>query len=61
MKPYELNPDKYNIIINKKKKEEDKINNQATSTVYTCKKCKKINVKLHKDKLVQQMNLLQHL
>jgi DNA-directed RNA polymerase subunit M/transcription elongation factor TFIIS len=41
MKPYELNPDKYNIIINKKKKEEDKINNQATSTVYTCKKCKK--------------------
>jgi len=41
MKPTELNPDKYNIIINKKKKEEDKINNQATSTVYTCKKCKK--------------------
>lgn len=41
MKPYELNPDKYNIIINKKKKEEDKISNQATSNVYTCKKCKK--------------------
>ena len=41
MKPYELNPDKYNIIINKKKKEEDNINNQATSNVYTCKKCKK--------------------
>ncbi len=41
MKPAELNPDKYNHIINKKKKEEDKINNQATSTVYTCKKCKK--------------------
>ena len=41
MKPTELNPDKYNKIINKKKKEEDKINNQATSTVYTCKKCKK--------------------
>ena len=41
MKPAELNPEKYNIILNKKKKEEDKINNQATSTVYTCKKCKK--------------------
>ncbi len=41
MKPAELNPEKYNTIINKKKKEEDKINNQATSTVYTCKKCKK--------------------
>ena len=41
MKPAELNPDKYNHIINKKKKEEDKINNQATSSVYTCKKCKK--------------------
>jgi len=41
MNPVELNPDKYNHIINKKKKEEDKLNNQATSTVYTCKKCKK--------------------
>lgn len=41
MKPHELNPDKYNNIINKKRKEEDKINNQATSNVYTCKKCKK--------------------
>lgn len=41
MKPSELNPDKYSTIINKKKKEEDKINNQATSTIYTCKKCKK--------------------
>jgi DNA-directed RNA polymerase subunit M/transcription elongation factor TFIIS len=41
MKPTELNPDKYNHIINKKKKEEDKINNIATSSVYTCKKCKK--------------------
>ena len=41
MKPAELNPDKYKNIINKKKKEEDKINNQATSSVYTCKKCKK--------------------
>ena len=41
MKPAELNPDKYNHIINKKKKEEDNINNQATSSIYTCKKCKK--------------------
>jgi len=41
MKPSELNPDKYDTIINKKKKEADKINNQATSTIYTCKKCKK--------------------
>ena len=41
MKPTELNPDKYNHIINKKKKEEDKINNIATSSVYTCKKCRK--------------------
>lgn len=41
MKPDELNPEKYNHIINKKKKEEDKINNQPTSSVYTCSKCKK--------------------
>ena len=41
MKPTELNPDKYNKIIKKRMKEEDKINNQAASTVYTCKKCKK--------------------
>lgn len=40
MKPDELNPDKYTQIIKRKKTEEDKKNNQATSTVYTCKKCK---------------------
>lgn len=40
MKPDELNPDKYNKIIKKKNTEADKINNQVTTTVYTCKKCK---------------------
>ena len=40
MKPTELNPDKYTQIFKRKKTEEDKKNNQATSTVYTCKKCK---------------------
>ncbi len=40
MKPDELNPDKYTQILKRKKTEEDKKNNQATSTVYTCKKCK---------------------
>ena len=40
MKPDELNPEKYDRIIKKKFVEQDKINNQATSNVYECKKCK---------------------
>ena len=40
MKSEELNPEKYNKIIKKKTIEQDKINNQATSNVYECKKCK---------------------
>jgi len=41
MTPVELNPDKYNKILKIKKTEVDKINNQPTSNVYRCKKCKK--------------------
>jgi len=40
MKPDELNPEKYDKIIKKKSVEQDKIDNQATSNVYECKKCK---------------------
>jgi transcription elongation factor S-II len=40
LKPDELNPEKYDKIIKKKNKEEDKKNNQATSNVFECKKCK---------------------
>ena len=40
MKPSELNPDKYIQILKRKKTEQDKINNQATSSTYACKKCK---------------------
>ena len=40
LSPEKLNPDKYNQIIKKKNTEEHNKNNQYTSTVYTCKKCK---------------------
>ena len=40
MKSEELNPEKYDKIIKKKSIEQDKIDNQATSNVYECKKCK---------------------
>jgi transcription elongation factor S-II len=40
LKPDELNPEKYNKIIKKKALEEYKKNNQATSNVFECKKCK---------------------
>jgi len=40
MSPDELNPDKYEKIIKKQALEEYKKNNQATSSVFECKKCK---------------------
>jgi transcription elongation factor S-II len=40
LKPDELNPEKYDRIIKKKQLEEYKKNNQATSNVFQCKKCK---------------------
>jgi transcription elongation factor S-II len=40
MKPDELNPEKYDKIMKKKSQEEYKKNNQATSNVFECKKCK---------------------
>jgi DNA-directed RNA polymerase subunit M/transcription elongation factor TFIIS len=40
MEPDELNPEKYELIKKKKNLEENKKNNQATSNVYQCKKCK---------------------
>jgi len=36
----ELSPDRYTNIINKKKLEEHKKNNKATSDAFTCSKCK---------------------
>jgi DNA-directed RNA polymerase subunit M/transcription elongation factor TFIIS len=39
--PNELYPDKYEKITKKKALEEHKKNNQATSAVFQCKKCKK--------------------
>jgi transcription elongation factor S-II len=40
LKPDELNPDKYDKINKKKELEEYKKNNQATSNVFECRKCK---------------------
>jgi DNA-directed RNA polymerase subunit M/transcription elongation factor TFIIS len=40
LKPDELNPEKYDKIIKKKALEEYKKNNQATSNVFECRKCK---------------------
>jgi len=40
MNPDELNPDKYKKILKKQELEEYKKNNQATSSVFECKKCK---------------------
>ena len=40
MSPDELNPDKYDKIMKKKSLEEYKKNNQATSNVFECRKCK---------------------
>ena len=40
LSPEELKPDLYSDIINKKKLEEFRRNNQATSNAFTCKKCK---------------------
>ena len=40
MSPDELNPDKYDKINRKKELEEYKKNNQATSSVFECRKCK---------------------
>jgi len=40
LSPDELNPDKYDKIMKKKSLEEYKKNNQATSNVFECKKCK---------------------
>ena len=61
MKPYELNPDKYNKIINKKKKKKIKLIIKLHQMFILVKNVKKIDVKLHKDKLVLQMNQQQHL
>jgi DNA-directed RNA polymerase subunit M/transcription elongation factor TFIIS len=46
MKPEELNPDKYENIINKKKLEEENKNNTKGSSVFTCSKCKKANCQI---------------
>lgn len=40
MRPDELNPDKYDKILKKKELEDFKKNNQATSSIYKCPKCK---------------------
>jgi hypothetical protein len=40
MKPDELNPEKYDKINKKKSLEEYKKNNQTTSNVFECRKCK---------------------
>ena len=40
MRPDELNPEKYDHILKKKMSEEKQKNNQATSNIYQCKKCK---------------------
>jgi len=40
MRPDELNPDKYEKILQKKELEEYKKSNQATSNIYKCPKCK---------------------
>ena len=40
MSPDELNPEKYDKILKKKSLEEYKKNNQATSNVFECRKCK---------------------
>jgi DNA-directed RNA polymerase subunit M/transcription elongation factor TFIIS len=40
MRPDELNPDNYDKIKKKKQLEEYNQQNQATSNMYTCKKCK---------------------
>ena len=40
MNPDELNPDKYKKILKKQELEAYKKNNQATSSVFECKKCK---------------------
>ena len=40
MSPDELNPEKYDKINRKKELEEYKKNNQATSSVFECRKCK---------------------
>ena len=59
MKPAELNPDKYNHIINKKKKKKIILIIKQLRLFILVKNVKKIDVKLHKDKLDLQMNLLQ--
>ena len=41
LRPHELNPDKYEQIIKKKEDEDYKKNNQATTDLYKCPKCKK--------------------
>ena len=40
MKPEELQPERYMDILNKKKIEEHRKNNKATSDAFTCAKCK---------------------
>jgi DNA-directed RNA polymerase subunit M/transcription elongation factor TFIIS len=40
MSPEELNPEKFEKIVKKRELEEYKKNNQATSNVFQCKKCK---------------------
>jgi len=40
LKPEELNPNKYKTILEKKEKEEYQKNNQVTTDVFKCKKCK---------------------
>lgn len=41
MKPEEINPEKYENIIKKREMEEYKKNNTASSSAFTCVKCKK--------------------
>ena len=41
LRPHELNPEKYEKIIKKKENEDYAKNNQATTDLYKCAKCKK--------------------
>jgi DNA-directed RNA polymerase subunit M/transcription elongation factor TFIIS len=46
LRPDELNPDKYEKIIEKKELEESNKKNQATSSVFKCPKCKARKVQI---------------
>ena len=44
MRPDELNPEKYDIILKKKEVEDFKLKNQTTSSTFKCPKCKERKV-----------------